>query len=56
MICPHCNKTIREEQRYLMSRTDPEAGWPRWAGPAMWLMLFLFLTATLALFSHVAAS
>jgi hypothetical protein len=23
MICPHCNKTIREEQRYLMS-SDPE--------------------------------
>jgi hypothetical protein len=23
MICPHCNQTIREEQRYLMS-TDPE--------------------------------
>ena len=23
MICPHCQKTIREEQRYLMS-VDPE--------------------------------
>jgi hypothetical protein len=23
MICPHCNRTIREENRYLMS-TDPE--------------------------------
>jgi hypothetical protein len=22
MICPHCNQTIREEQRYLMS-SDP---------------------------------
>ncbi len=23
MICPHCQKTIREERRYLMS-VDPE--------------------------------
>ncbi len=23
MICPHCKRTIREEQRYLMS-ADPE--------------------------------
>jgi hypothetical protein len=23
MICPHCNRTIREEQRYLMS-SDPD--------------------------------
>jgi hypothetical protein len=23
MICPHCHRTIREEQRYLMS-VDPE--------------------------------
>jgi hypothetical protein len=23
MICPHCNKTIREEQQYLMS-VDPD--------------------------------
>ena len=23
MICPHCQRTIREEQRYLMS-VDPE--------------------------------
>jgi hypothetical protein len=24
MICPHCQKTIREEERYLMSR-DPDS-------------------------------
>lgn len=24
MICPHCNRTIREEQRYLMS-SDPDS-------------------------------
>jgi hypothetical protein len=23
MICPHCNRTIREEQHYLMS-SDPD--------------------------------
>jgi hypothetical protein len=55
MICPHCNQTIREEQRYLMSR-DVDADWPRWAAPAMWGILFLFLVATLALFSHVVST
>jgi hypothetical protein len=59
MICPHCNNTIREEQRYLMSRdmaTDGDAAWPKWAVPAMWVMLFLFVVATLTLFSHVVAT
>jgi hypothetical protein len=51
MICPHCHNVIREEERYLMSR-DKDAQWPRWAVPALWLMLFLFVVATLALFSH----
>jgi len=55
MICPHCNRTIREEQRYLMARDD-SAEWPRWAMPAMYVMLFLFVVATLALFSHVVAT
>jgi hypothetical protein len=55
MICPHCNQTIREEERYLMSR-DADAQWPNWAVPAMWVMLFLFLVATLALFSHVVST
>jgi hypothetical protein len=55
MICPHCSNTIREEQRYLMSR-DPEAEWPGWAVPALWVMLFLFLVATLTLFSHFFGS
>jgi hypothetical protein len=55
MICPHCNTTIREEQRYLMS-SDGEAKWPTWAGPAMWVLLFLFVVATLALFSHLVAT
>ena len=35
---------------------DADAQWPSWAGPAMWVMLFLFLVATLALFSHVVAT
>jgi hypothetical protein len=55
MICPHCNQTIREEERYLMAR-DSEAQWPGWAAPAMWVMLFLFLVATLTLFSHVVST
>ncbi len=55
MICPHCHRTIREEQRYLMSR-DADAPWPRWAAPAMWLLLFLAVVATLTLFSHVVAA
>ncbi|HUE27273.1 MAG TPA: hypothetical protein VMP89_10910 [Solirubrobacteraceae bacterium] len=55
MICPHCNATIREEQRYLMARDD-NAEMPHWGRPAMWVMLFLFLVATLALFSHVVTT
>jgi hypothetical protein len=55
MICPHCNRTIRQEERYLMS-TDAEAKWPKWAVPAMWLLLFLAVVATLTLFSHAAVS
>jgi hypothetical protein len=49
MICPHCNRTIREEQRYLMS-SDPDKpglfeslsgeGGERWR---------LFVTASLCL-------
>jgi hypothetical protein len=26
MICPHCNRTIREEQRYLMSSNPDKPG------------------------------
>ena len=55
MICPHCNQTIREEQRYLMS-TDSDGPRPRWATPAMWVLLFLAVLATLTLFPHVVAS
>jgi hypothetical protein len=55
MICPHCNQTIREEQRYLMSH-DADAEWPRWAQPALWVLLFLAVVATLSLFSHTFAS
>jgi hypothetical protein len=52
MICPHCSKTIREEERYLMS-VDPGAEPPRWAGPAARLLiLFLVAFATFALLSH----
>jgi len=55
MICPHCHSTIREEQRYLMAR-DTEGQWPSWAMPALWTLLFLFVVATLTLFSHIVAT
>jgi hypothetical protein len=52
MICPHCNRTIREEQRYLMS-IDPDTEPPAWAqSAARWVILFLVVFAILALFSH----
>ncbi len=57
MICPHCNRTIREEQRYLMS-TDPEKpglfeslrgeggeGWRLFVTTALCLLGVLLLTA-----------
>jgi hypothetical protein len=46
MICPHCHRTIREEQRYLMSR-DPDAE----LSPGMRRlgMIGLIVIATLAL-------
>jgi hypothetical protein len=54
MICPHCNQTIREEQRYLMS-VDPDAETPRWAKSfARYLILFLVLVALFALLSHAS--
>jgi hypothetical protein len=59
MICPHCNRTIREEQRYLMS-TDPEKpglfeslrgeggeGWRVFVTTALCLLGALLLTAAL---------
>ena len=55
MNCSHCNETIREEQRYLMSH-DADAKWPSWGGPALWVLLFLFVVATLSLFSHVVST
>ena len=51
MICPHCARTIREEQRYLMSRS-PDGGlvWPGWAvRAAMTLLAGLLVVATIAL-------
>jgi hypothetical protein len=54
MICPHCNRTIREEQRYLMS-VDPDAEPPRWAqSVARYVILFLVLVAVFALLSHAS--
>lgn len=54
MICPHCNQTIREEQRYLMS-VDPEAETPPWAKSfARYVVLFLVLVVVFALLSHAS--
>jgi hypothetical protein len=51
MICPHCNHTIREEERYLMSR-DPEAEWPAWGKYALYVLLFLLLVGLFGLVAH----
>jgi hypothetical protein len=55
MVCPHCGRTIGEQDRHLMSTSDGHE-WPRWAAPALWTLLFMFTVATLTLFSHVFAS
>lgn len=45
MICPHCHRTIAEQQRYLMS-ADPDAELPEWATKAIRLLvLFVVLVA-----------
>jgi hypothetical protein len=54
MICPHCHRTIREEQRYLMSR-DPEADTPAWTAAAITLLVGLGVIATVAVFFAHAA-
>jgi hypothetical protein len=46
MICPHCNHTIAEQDRYLMSR-DPEAAWPAWGKYGLYLILFAVLVGIL---------
>lgn len=54
VICPHCNKTIAEQDRYLMS-ADGEP--PAWAAPAARLLvLFLVLVAAFYLLSRAAGS
>jgi hypothetical protein len=59
MICPHCNRTIREEQRYLMS-SDPDRpglfgslsgeggeGWRLFVTTAICLIAVLVLAAVM---------
>lgn len=59
MICPHCNRTIREEQRYLMS-LDPDRpglfeslsgeggeGWRLFVTIALCVLSVLVLTAVM---------
>ncbi len=48
MICPHCNRTIREEEQYLMSR-DPNAAWPAWGKYGIYLLLFVILVGAFSL-------
>lgn len=48
MICPHCNRTIREEEQYLMSR-DPNASWPSWGKYGIYLLFFVFLVGAFSL-------
>lgn len=52
MICPHCNNTIREEERYLMSR-DPNAVPPAWGKYGLYLILFVVLVGVFALHARV---
>jgi hypothetical protein len=51
MICPHCNQTIREEERYLMSR-DPHAEFPSWGKYGLYVLLFLILVGVFSLHAH----
>jgi hypothetical protein len=51
MICPHCNRTIREEEQYLMSR-DPNAAWPSWGKYGIYLLLFVLLVGAFSLHAH----
>ena len=64
MICPHCNRTIREEQRYLMS-SDPEKpglfgslsgeggeGWRLFVTAALCLLAVLMITGLSVALQH----
>lgn len=56
MVCPHCTKTIAEQDRYLMS-VDKDAELPSWAPAAMRLVaLFLVLVGVFALAAHALGS
>lgn len=48
MICPHCGRTIREQDRYLMS-LDPEAEVPAWSKYAIYVLGFLVILGGLVL-------
>lgn len=48
MICPHCNKTIAEQERYLMAR-DPDAEWPSWGRYGVYLILFVIMVGVFSL-------
>ncbi|MGO9821213.1 MAG: hypothetical protein ACLPTJ_11250 [Solirubrobacteraceae bacterium] len=52
MICPHYNSTIREEERYLMSR-DPNGEIPSWGKYGLYLLLFVVLVGAFALHARV---
>ena len=48
MLCPKCGHTIREEQRYLMSR-DPDAEWPSWGKYGIYLLAVVILAGLLSI-------
>jgi hypothetical protein len=51
MICPHCNQTIAEQDRYLMSR-DPHAEWPAWGKYGLYIILFAVLVGLMNLVAN----
>jgi hypothetical protein len=68
MICPHCNHTIREEQRYLMS-SDPEKpglsgslrgeageGWRLFVTVALCILFVLIITGVSVALRHLGAT
>ncbi len=68
MICPHCNRTIREEHRYLMS-ADPEKpglfgslrgeggeGWRLFVTVALCILFVFVITGLSVALRHFGAS
>jgi hypothetical protein len=52
MICPHCNRTIQEQERYMMSR-DPHAPIPSWGKYGVYVILFVIMIGVFSLTAHI---